>query len=111
MCCINSVVTVKFVIVYVGESITIDSETIGLNEQVIIDCSQFIDHVGDVNPDVTWYIDGIPILSGSVMNVKISADNRLCLISNTSLATNDQLGSYTCVVNVVSYIVPADCGE
>ena len=111
MCCINSVVTVKFVIVYVGEPITIDSETIGLNEQVIIDCSRLIDAFGDVNPYVTWFIDGIPISSGSVMNVKISADNRLCLISNTSLATNDQLGSYTCVVHQVSYIQPAVCGE
>ena len=111
MCYINSVVTVKSVIVYVGEPITIDSETIGLNEQVIIDCGPLIDNISDVNRDVTWYIDGILISSGSVMNVKISTNKRLCLISNTSLATNDQLGNYTCKVTSVSGSIGEFCGE
>ena len=61
------------------------------------------------NPTVNWYKDGVTITNESAVNVAISNDNRLCIITNTSLAMDGQAGTdgnYTCeVCNSTSYCI------
>jgi len=71
------------------------------DEQLIIDCGLLIDEVRNSNPNVTWYNDGVAITNGSHMNVFISADDRYCIITDTSSTVSGQMGtagSYTCEV-------------
>ena len=71
---------------------------------VNIDCGQQIDDVINttgINPRVTWYKNGIILTNGSERNIVISEDERLCIISATSLAVGGELGTsgnYTCRV-------------
>ena len=72
---------------------------------MIIDCGKLIDatisSTGISNPVITWYKNGSPISNGSALNVEISADNRYCIIYETSLSIAEQLGTegnYTCEV-------------
>jgi len=87
------------VVVFVGEPVIVREDA-----QVTINCSQLIDEAinnGISNPNVTWYKDEVAIINGSHMNIFISSDDRLCIIANTSLSIDDQLGTagnYTCEV-------------
>ena len=72
--------------------------------RVTINCSNLIDeaiNAGFPNPTVTWTKDGIALTNNSQPNVVISADNRLCIITDTLLAVGGQLGNggnYSCEV-------------
>ena len=100
------------VFVFVGETVRVKEDI-----QVIIDCSQLIDAVinnGISNHTVTWFKDGIPITNESTVNTVITADNKFCIINDTVLAGDDQVGSssnfgtggnYTCeVCNVTTCV-------
>ena len=72
---------------------------------VTIDCGQLIDEVASTtnvtNPTVTWYKDGAVLITGSAINVEISDERRLCIITDTLLAVGGQLGTdgnYSCEV-------------
>ena len=85
--------------VIIGESATVREGV-----EVIIDCGRQIDdviNITGVNPRVTWCKNGIILTNGSERNTIISEDNRLCIISATSLAVGGELGTsgnYTCRV-------------
>ena len=87
------------VVVFVGEPVVV-----GEDVRVTIDCSQLIDEAiadGIPNPTVTWFRDGDKLTNATVTAVEISADMRLCIITDTSLAVGGQLGNdgqYTCEV-------------
>jgi len=73
-------------------------ETIVVKEniKVTIDCEPVIDYVRNsvgLNPRVVWYKNGIILTNGSEVNVYISRDNRLVVISRTSVAEGGQLGT------------------
>ena len=100
MFCIYYVVVDESEVVSIGEPFIV-----GEGVRVIIDCSLLIDatinNTGISNPVITWYKNGSPISNGSALNVEISADNRLCIISVTLMAVGGQLGTegnYTCEV-------------
>ena len=86
-------------VVFVGEPVIV-----GEDVRVIIDCSPLIDEAidnGIPNPTVTWFKDGAELSNGSVPNVKISADKRFYIITNTLLTAGGQhgnAGQYTCKV-------------
>ena len=79
-----------------------DSITVREGIQVTINCKPMIDFVRNasgVNPRVVWYKNGIILTNGSEVNVYISEDDRLVVISQTSVAEAGQLGTsgnYTC---------------
>ena len=95
------------VAVFVGENVVVKEDV-----RVMIDCSQLIDAIMDnrvSNTTITWYKDGFPITNGSALNVKISADYRHCIITNTLLALGGRQlrtdGDYTCgVCNITTCI-------
>ena len=86
-------------VVFVGEPVRV-----GEDVRVTIDCSRLIDEAidnGITNATVTWFKDGAELSNGSIPNVKISADKRFCIITDTSLAVGSQIGNagqYTCEV-------------
>ena len=83
--------------VNVGDDVIVNREGI----QVIIYCTQLINNIGVQNPTVNWYKDGIAITDIFAVNVVISGDNRLCIITNTLLHGFYQVGTsgnYTCKV-------------
>lgn len=91
----------------VNNSITVDvGQTIIAREdvQVTIDCGHLIDDKissGVQRPTVTWYKDGAKLITGSAINVIISHNGRLCIITETLLPVGGQLGTdgnYTCEV-------------
>ena len=55
-----------------------------------IDCGPLIDEVVNTtnvtNPMVTWYKHGAVLTTGSAINVEISDDSRLCIITDTLLS-------------------------
>ena len=75
---------------------------VGEGVQVTIDCGSLIDDKissGVQNPTVNWYKDGTKLTSGSAINVILSNDHRLCIISSTLLPVGGQAGTggnYTC---------------
>jgi len=80
----------------VGENIKV-----GEGEHVIVDCGPLIDANGDPNSKVTWSLDGLQLSNNSRSNVKISQDERLCIITNTILSDDGKFGNggnYTCEV-------------
>ena len=92
---------------FIGETIIVKE-----NVQVTIDCGQLIDTAINnriSNITVIWYKDRNSITNGTAVNTVISADRRLCTITNTlpsqggrQLGTD---GSYTCeVCNVTTCI-------
>ena len=92
--------TDEFEVVFIGEPFIF-----GEGIRVIIDCGLLIDatinNTGISNSVITWYKNGSPISNGSALNIEISADNRSCIISKTSLSIAGQLGTegnYTCEV-------------
>ena len=90
------------VAVFVGENVVVKEDV-----QVIIDCSQLIDAIADdeiSNTTTTWYKDGFPIANGSALNVKISADNRYCIITNTLLAVGGRR-LRTMVITLVKFAI------
>ena len=107
------------VVVFVGDPVIIREDI-----RVTIDCGPLIDKVatsaGIANPMVTWRKDGSVLTTGSAINVEISDDSRLCIITDTLLAVGGQLGTdgiYSCEVcsthtqcneSVTSQVV---CGE
>ncbi len=71
-------------VVFVGEPVVV-----GEDVRVTINCSQLIDEAiagGIPNPTVTWFRDGNELTHTTVTNVEISADMRLCIITDTLLA-------------------------
>ena len=86
-------------VVFVGEPVVV-----GEDVRVTIDCSRLIDEAiagGIPNPTVTWFRDGNELVNATVINVEISADMRLCIITDTLLAVGGQLGNegnYSCRV-------------
>ncbi len=84
---------------FVGEPVVV-----GEDVRVTIDCSPLIDEAiagGISNPTVTWFRDGNELTNATVTNVQISADMRLCIITDTLLAVGGQLGNegnYSCQV-------------
>jgi len=87
---------VQTIVEFSGVPIAVRSD-----EQLIIDCDPLIDEARNSNPNITWYNDGVAITNGSHMNVFISADDRLCIITDTSSAVSGQLGTagnYSCEV-------------
>lgn len=85
--------------VFVGEPVVV-----GEDIQVTVDCSPLINVVvnnGISNTIVTWYKDGAQLTNGSAVNVVISADNKLCIITDTLLTVGGQFGTdgnYTCEI-------------
>ena len=77
--------------------------------RVTIHCTQLINRIGMENPTVNWYKDGVTITNESAVNAVISNDNRLCIITNTSLAMDGEAGTdgnYTCeVCNSTAYCI------
>ena len=74
---------------------------LGTGERVIIDCGPLIDASEVADPNVNWYHNGFTLSSGSVLNVIISQDKRLCTITETVVPVGGQLGNggtYTCEV-------------
>ena len=83
--------------VNVGQDVIVNREGI----RVTIDCTQLINNIGVQNTTVNWYKDGVTITNGSAVNVAISNDDRLCIITNTLLTVGGQNGTggnYTCEV-------------
>ena len=78
--------------------------TVNERQRVTINCSILIDRAinnGFPNPDVRWYKDGTRISNGTEVNVIISKDERLCIITDTLVAVGGQVGNdgnYTCEV-------------
>ena len=72
------------------------------DELLKIECGLLLDEVARNSiRNVTWYNDGVVITNGSHMNVFISADDKFCIITDTSLTTSGQLGTagnYICEV-------------
>ena len=93
------IVVNESVVVFVGEPVTVREDV-----RVIINCSKLIDDVianGIINPNVNWFKAGYPLSNGSAVNVLISADKRLSIITDSLLAVGGQLGNdgdYTCEV-------------
>ena len=74
---------------------------LGTGKRVIIDCGPLIDASEVAEPNVNWYHNENELSRGSVLNVVISQDNRLCIITETALDVGGQLGNggiYTCEV-------------
>ena len=95
--CILTVVN-NAVKVNVGETVIVRE---GI--QVTIDCRQSIDSTNNENriPTINWYKDGVKLPHESAINVTISKDHKLCIITNTLLAVDGQVGTsgnYTCEV-------------
>ena len=86
-------------VVFVGEPVVV-----GEDVRVTIDCSRLIDEaiaIGIPNPTVTWFRYGNELTNATVTNVEISADMRLCIITDTILPVGGQLGNegnYSCQV-------------
>ena len=86
--------------VFVGEPVIV-----GQDVQVTMNCSELIGQVIDgtgvsVNI-INWYKDGRKITNGSEINVVLSTDKRLCIITYTLAAAGGQLetdNNYTCEV-------------
>ena len=91
---VNNTVTVN-----VGQAVIAREDV-----RVSIDCGQLIDdkiNSGVQNPTVNWYKEGAILTTGSAINVEISMDSRLCVITDTLLPVGGQLGTdgnYTCEV-------------
>ena len=77
--------------------------------RVTIDCGQLIDEVvnttGVINPSVTWFKNGDALLPNMhyALNVKISADKRFCVITESEYAYagasgGGTYGNYSCEV-------------
>ena len=77
--------------------------------QVTINCTHLINNKtnsGVQNPTVTWTKDGVTLTNGSTtngsaVNVAISNDDRLCIITSTLMTVGGQAGNdgiYTCEV-------------
>ena len=97
------------VVVFIGDTVIVREDI-----RVTIDCGPLIDKVatssGIANPMVTWFKDGAMLTTGSSINVEISDDSRLCIITDTLLAVGDQLGTegiYSCEV----CSTPTQCNE
>ena len=98
--CVHYIYYIVVVAVFIGEPFTVEE-----NVRVIIDCGLLIDatinNTRISDPITTWYKYGNPISNGSALNVEISWNNRLCIISYSKLAFGGQLGTdgnYTCEV-------------
>ena len=93
------IVVNESVVVFVGEPVVV-----GEDVRVTIDCSRLIDETiagGIPIPTVTWFRNGNQLTNATVTNVQISADMRLCIITDTLLAVGGQLGNegnYSCQV-------------
>ena len=88
------------VIVFVGEPVIV-----GEDVRVTINCSEVKEHVinssGVSDAFITWYKDRRQITNGSELNVVISSDRRLCIITDTLMAVGGQLGTdgnYSCEI-------------
>jgi len=83
---------------FVGEPINVPEDI-----QVTIDCSPLIDQAlmeGAIF-NITWRKDGRPISNGSEINVVLSPDRRVIIITETLLGTPAQVGNvgtYECEV-------------
>ena len=99
---------------FVGEPVTVREDV-----RVTIDCRKAIQEARDsgiTNPNVTWYKDGVTLSNGSALNVVISEDKTLCIITDTLLAVGGQVGNdgnYTCEVcppgSVNNCTIVTDC--
>ena len=80
-----------------------NSITVGPNIKVTIDFQPVINFVkgatGRVNPRVVWYKNAIILTNGSEVDLYVSRDNSLVIITQTSIAQGQRLGTrgnYTC---------------
>ena len=80
---------------------------VGEDVQVTINCSRSIEYVINyykvTNPTVTWFKDEAVLTTGSTINVEISDDGRLCVITDTLLTVpsvhqHGNGGNYVCQV-------------
>ena len=97
------------VAVLVGEPVIVPDHV-----RVTIDCSQLIDQAissGVPNPTVTWHRDRLELSNGSALNVVISADRRLLIITDTlvKLLGTRTGGNYTC--NVCRNFMSPNCSK
>ena len=87
------------IVVFTGEPVRVREDV-----QVTMNCSKLIDRAindGVSNPTVTWFKDNLVLSNDSRTNVLISADNRLCIITNTALTYRREVGNdgnYSCEV-------------
>lgn len=88
--------------VLIGETVVT-----GEDVQVTIACDQLIDDVVD-ETSIVWYKDETNLSNGSAINVEISANKSLCIITDTLLTVSGQTGTdgnYTCkVCNVTTCV-------
>ena len=88
--------------------------------EVTVDCGPLIDASGIPNPIIKWYKNDVPLSNGTEMNIIISQDSKLAIITETLMAVGGQLGTegvYTCEVcnatycNIKKSITTEICGE
>ena len=98
--CVSFYVVVNdTVMVNIGENVTAREDI-----QVVINCTQLVNNKinsGVRKPTVKWYKNGRKIKAGSEINVELSEDKRICVITDTLLAVGGQPGTdgnYTCKV-------------
>ena len=86
------------VVVSVNETDLISTK-VGI--QVTIDCGPLIDASEISNPIIKWYKNDAVLSNESAMNVVISQDEKLCIITETLVTVGGQLGTegvYSCEV-------------
>ena len=88
--------------------------------EVTVDCGPLIDASGIPNPVIKWYKNDVPLSNGTEMNIIISQNSKLAIITETLMAVGGQLGTegvYTCEVcnatycNIKKSITTEICGE
>ena len=88
--------------------------------EVTVDCGPLADASGIPNPVIKWYKNDAPLSNGTEVNIIISQDSRLAIITETLMAVGGQIGTegvYTCEVCNVTYcnikksITTEICGE
>ena len=105
----------------ITESVTVfvgDPVIAGQDARVIINCSQeiqrVIDSTGIQDPVINWYKDGILFTNGAFLNIMLSTDKSLCIITDTLDALAAQLGThgnYACQVCSDSTMVHCTINE
>ena len=86
--------------VFVGARVVV-----GEGVQVTIDCGLLIENIknetGEIPTTTWWYKNGQNLSNGSATNVILSQDNKLLILTQSTLSSGGQLGTsgdYTCEV-------------
>ena len=80
----------------IGQNVKVE-----VDKQINIDCGPLIDATNITDFDITWYRNGLELSNSSGIQVVLSQDKRLCIISKTSLSTGTRPGNsgeYKCEV-------------